>query len=41
MLFINLIGLIFMNIDIDKIISDFGYEGVEKKNDHKRTVRYE
>ena len=31
----------FMNMDIDKIKSDFGYEGVEKKKDHKRTVRYE
>ena len=29
------------NMDIDKIKSDFGYEGVEKKKDHKRTVRYE
>ena len=30
-----------MNMDIDKIKSDFGYEGIEKKKDHKRTVRYE
>ena len=26
-----------MNMDIDKIKSDFGYEGVEKKKDHKNT----
>ena len=41
MLFINLNGWKFMNMDIDKIKSDFGYEGVKKKKDHKRTVRYE
>lgn len=30
-----------MNMNVDKIKSDFGYESVEKKKDIKRTTRYE
>ena len=30
-----------MNMHIDKIKSDFGYEEVEKKKNHRKTIRYE